>query len=71
MIVLKRKKIRLMILTVFVFVLGVAIFNDKKESVPTVSLPVSGKTIVLDARTWKARWGGSLTALNKIKQLTF
>jgi len=71
MIVLKRKKIRLMILTVFLFVLGVAIFNDKKESVPTVSLPVSGKTIVLDARTWKARWGGSLTALNKIKQLTF
>lgn len=71
MIVLKRKKIRLMILTVFVFVLGVAIFNDKKESVPTVSLPVSGKTIVLDARTWKARWRGSLTALNKIKQLTF
>ena len=55
MIVLKRKKIRLMILTVFVFVLGVAIFNDKKESVPSVSLPVSGKTIVLDARTWKAR----------------
>ena len=55
MIVLKRKKIRLMILTVFVFVLGVAIFNDKKESVPTVSLPVSGKTIVLDARTWKTR----------------
>ena len=56
MIVLKRKKIRLMILTVFLFVLGMAIFNDKKESVPTVSLPVSGKTIVLDARTWKARW---------------
>ena len=55
MIVLKRKKVRLMIMTVFVFVLGIAIFNDKKESVPTVSLPVSGKTIVLDARTWKAR----------------
>lgn len=55
MIVLKRKKVRLMIMTVFVFVLGIAIFNDKKESVPTVSLPVSGKTIVLDARTWKTR----------------
>lgn len=49
MIVLKRKKVRLMIMTVFVFVLGIAIFNDKKESVPTVSLPVSGKTIVIDA----------------------
>ena len=55
MIVLKRKKVRLMIMAVFVFVLGIAIFNDKKESVPTVSLPVSGKTIVLDARTWKTR----------------
>ena len=55
MIVLKRKKVRLMIMTVFVFVLGIAIFNDKKESVPTVSLPVSGKTIVIDARTWKTR----------------
>ena len=49
MIVLKRKKVRLMIMTVFVFALGIAIFNDKKESVPTVSLPVSGKTIVIDA----------------------
>lgn len=49
MIVLKRKKVRLMIMAVFVFVLGIAIFNDKKESVPTVSLPVSGKTIVIDA----------------------
>lgn len=49
MIVLKKKKVRLMIMTVFVFVLGIAIFNDKKESVPTVSLPVSGKTIVIDA----------------------
>ena len=49
MIVLKKKKVRLMIMTVFVFVLWIAIFNDKKESVPTVSLPVSGKTIVIDA----------------------
>lgn len=60
MIVLKRKKVRLMIMTVFVFVLGIAIFNDKKESVPTVSLPVSGKTIVIDAGHGKPDEGGHL-----------
>lgn len=49
MIVLNKKKIRLTILMIFVFVFGVAILHDKKESVPTVSLPVSGKTIVIDA----------------------
>lgn len=49
MIVLNKKKIRLTILIVFVLVFGVAILNDNKESVPTVSLPVSGKTIVIDA----------------------
>lgn len=58
MIVLNKKKIRLTILIVFVLVFGIAILSDKKESVPTVSLPVSGKTIVIDARTWKARWRG-------------
>lgn len=55
MIVLNKKKIRLTILIVFVLVFGVAILNDNKESVPTVSLPVSGKTIVIDARAWKTR----------------
>ncbi len=49
MIVLNKKKIRLTILIVFALVFGVAILNDNKESVPTVSLPVSGKTIVIDA----------------------
>ena len=55
MIVLNKKKIRLMILGLFVLVFGFAFISDKKESVPTVSLPVSGKTIVIDARTRKAR----------------
>ena len=49
MIVLNKKKIRLIILIVFGLVFGVAILNDKKENVPTVSLPISGKTIVIDA----------------------
>lgn len=49
MIVLRKKRIRLMILGVFVLVFGFAFISDKKETVPTVSLPVSGKTIVIDA----------------------
>ncbi len=49
MIVLNKKKIRLIILIVFGLVFGVAILKDNKEDVPTVSLPISGKTIVIDA----------------------
>ena len=49
MIVLRKKRVRLMILGVFVLVFGFAFISDKKETVPTVSLPVSGKTIVIDA----------------------
>ena len=49
MIVLNKKKIRIIVLGVFVFIFVFAFICDKKESVPTVSLPVSGKTIVIDA----------------------
>lgn len=49
MIVLNKKRIRLMILGVFILVFGFAFISDKRESIPTVSLPVSGKTIVIDA----------------------
>ena len=49
MIVLNRKTIRIFVFSIFVFALGIAFISDHKESVPTVSLPVSGKTIVIDA----------------------
>ena len=49
MILLRKKRMILIILSVFVSVLTFALVNDKKEIVPTVSLPVSGKTIVIDA----------------------
>ena len=49
MIVLNKKTIRIFVLSVFVMLLGIAFISDQKESVPTVSLPVSGKTIVIDA----------------------
>lgn len=49
MIVLNKKTIRIFVFCIFVFALGFAFISDQKESVPTVSLPVSGKTIVIDA----------------------
>ena len=49
MIVLNKKVIRIFVLGIFVFGLGLAFISDQKETVPTVSLPVSGKTIVIDA----------------------
>lgn len=38
---------------------------DSEKTVQTMSLPVSNKVIVLDARSWNTREGGELTALNK------
>lgn len=55
MILLRKKRIILITLSVFVSILTFALIKDKREIVPTVSLPVSGKTIVIDARTWKTR----------------
>ena len=55
MIVLNKKTIRIFVFGIFVFALGFAFISDQKESVPTVSLPVSGKTIVIDAGHRKTR----------------
>ena len=49
MIVLNKKVIRIFIFGIFVFTFTFAFISDQKEIVPTVSLPVSGKTIVIDA----------------------
>lgn len=49
MIVLNKKTIRIFVFSIFMFALGFAFLSDQKGSVPTVSLPVSGKTIVIDA----------------------
>ena len=49
MIVLNKKTIRIAILSIFTLVFGFALISDQKETVPTVALPVSGKTIVIDA----------------------
>lgn len=49
MVVLTKRKIRITILIVFFLVFGFTFLNDQKGEVPTVSLPVSGKTVVIDA----------------------
>jgi len=64
MIVLNKKTIRIFVLSLFVAALGLAFISDQKESVPTVSLPVSGKTIVIDAGHGKPDEGDSLLKLN-------
>lgn len=64
MIVLNKKTIRIFVLSVFVVALGVAFISDQKESVPTVSLPVSGKTIVIDAGHGKPDEGAESSSRN-------
>ena len=49
MIVLSKKRITFLLMSVFVSIFTFILVTDKKEMVPTVSLPVSGKTIVIDA----------------------
>ena len=49
MIVLNKKRINIIVLSVFVSIFAFILVTDNKTSVPTVSLPVSGKTIVIDA----------------------
>ena len=49
MIVLNKKRIRIIVLATFALIFGFAFINDQKDIVPTVSLPISGKTIVIDA----------------------
>ena len=49
MILLRKKRITFIVFSVFLSILVFTLIKDKKEIVPTVSLPISGKTIVIDA----------------------
>lgn len=57
MIVLNKKRLVIitscLLISIFAFMLS---SSKKNDVIETVSLPVSGKTIVLDARTWNSRW---------------
>ena len=49
MIVLNKKRIAIIVMSVFVSIFVFIFVTDEQEMIPTVSLPVSGKTIVIDA----------------------
>ena len=49
MIVLNKKRIAIVVMSVFVSIFVFIFVTDEQEMIPTVSLPVSGKTIVIDA----------------------
>lgn len=56
MIILQKKKILLCIGLVMVSLLVAGAYQTNIEkTIQTVSLPVSNKVIVLDARTWRTR----------------
>lgn len=49
MIILNKKRITIITLSVFISVFAFIFSMNKQNTVPTVSLPISGKTIVVDA----------------------
>lgn len=60
MIVLNKKRITIIMLSIFVSVFIFIFTTEIKTTVPTVSLPISGKTIVIDAGHGKPDEGVSL-----------
>ena len=64
MILLRKKRITFIVFSVFLSILVFTLIKDKKVIVPTVSLPVSGKTIVIDAGHGKPDEGDCLLTLN-------
>ena len=64
MIVLNKKIIRMFVFGTFVIALSFAFISDQKEVMPTVSLPVSGKTIVIDAGHGKPDEGAESSSRN-------
>lgn len=64
MILLRKKRITFIVFSVFLSILVFTLIKDKKEIVPTVSLPVSGKTIVIDAGHGKPDEGDCLLTIN-------
>ncbi len=55
MLVLSKKRLSLIVASVFVAIFAFMLSkeNVKEESMQTVSLPISGKTVVVDARPRK------------------
>ena len=57
MIILQKKKILLCIglITISLLFAGTYVNINNEKTIPTVSLPVSNKVIILDARAWSSR----------------
>ncbi len=61
MIVISKKRIQIivtgLIIAIFAFSFQVASNKNetKNDTIQTTSTPVSGKTIIIDARTWNSR----------------
>lgn len=66
MIIVNKKRIFFVIimLTITVFSYGVVSNNKNKETIPTISLPVSNKTIILDAGHGKPDEGAESSKRN-------
>lgn len=45
----KQKRITAVVVSAFILIFVFVLATEKREMVPTVTLPVSGKTIILDA----------------------
>lgn len=56
MIVLNKKRLIFVIscvfMSIFVFMFSTQNLNEQNKYIDTVSLPVSGKVVVVDARSW-------------------
>ncbi len=56
MVILSKKRLKIIISFIFISLFAFSFKIAKySNTVETVSLPVSNKVIILDARTWKAR----------------
>lgn len=49
MIILNKKRITVVVVSAFLLIFVFVLATEKREMLPTVTLPVSGKTIILDA----------------------
>lgn len=72
MILIQRKRMLLILTAIFISIFSFLFgSNYMYKTVETVSLPVSGKTVVLDAGHGRGRWGSPISemALQKPKPI--
>lgn len=61
MIILQRKRIMIIIGTIFISIFSYLLGSSHMyQAVETVSMPTTGKTVVLDAGHGRRRWGSRI-----------